>query len=145
MGRNEYYKSDEEYFHALAAGNEQGVCAIVDAGTLVQIDGPFLPDIFFEVGLDDVQKKRRAQNVHIEAINTGLKGIPAERVRFHTCYRVNEGPRIYEATLADIIEYVLKIDAGSISASRPPIRVTSTSITYSNMSKSLTARSWFPA
>jgi 5-methyltetrahydropteroyltriglutamate--homocysteine methyltransferase len=80
----------------------------------VQIDGPFLPDIFFEVGLDDVQKKRRAQ-MYIEAINTGLKGIPAERVRFHTCYRVNEGPRIYEATLADIIEYVLKIDAGSFS------------------------------
>ena len=80
----------------------------------MQIDGPFLPDIFFEVGLDDVQKKRRAQ-MYIEAINAGLKGIPAERVRFHTCYRINEGPRIYEAALADIIEYVLKINAGSYS------------------------------
>ena len=114
VGRNEYYKSDEEYFHPLAAEMSKAYRAIVDAGILVQIDGPFLPNIFFEVGLDDVQKKRRAQ-MYIEAINTGLKGIPAERVRFHTCYRVNEGPRIYEATQADIIEYVLKIDAGSFS------------------------------
>ncbi len=36
-------------------------------------------------------------------------------MRFHTCYGVNEGPRLYEAALADIIEYVLKIDAGSYS------------------------------
>jgi 5-methyltetrahydropteroyltriglutamate--homocysteine methyltransferase len=88
--------------------------AIVDAGILVQIDDPFLPDIFFEIGRDESQKKRRAE-IYVEAINTGLKGIPAERVRFHTCYGINEGPRIYEAALADIIEYVLKINAGSYS------------------------------
>jgi 5-methyltetrahydropteroyltriglutamate--homocysteine methyltransferase len=36
-------------------------------------------------------------------------------VRFHTCYGINEGPRIHEAALADIIGYVLKINAGSYS------------------------------
>src|SRR3954447_13017674 len=36
-------------------------------------------------------------------------------VRFHTCYGINEGPRLYEAALSDIIEYVLKINAGSYS------------------------------
>jgi 5-methyltetrahydropteroyltriglutamate--homocysteine methyltransferase len=80
----------------------------------VQIDDPFLPDIFYEVGLDGAQKKRRAQ-IYVEAINTALKGIPPEHVRFHTCYGINEGPRLYEAALADIIDYVLKIDAGSYS------------------------------
>ena len=114
VGRNEYYKSDEDYFHALATEMSKEYRAIVDAGILVQIDDPFLPDIFFEVGLDDGQKKRRAQ-IYVEAINAAIKGIPAERVRFHTCYGINEGPRIYEAALADIIEYVLKIDAGSYS------------------------------
>ena len=114
VGRNEYYKSDEDYFHALAAEMGKEYRAIVDAGILVQIDDPFLPDIFFEVGLDDGQKKRRAQ-IYVEAINAAIKGIPAERVRFHTCYGINEGPRIYEAALADIIDYVLKINAGSYS------------------------------
>jgi len=114
VGSNEYYKSDEEYFHALAGEMSKEYKAIVDAGILVQIDDPFLPDIFFEPGLDDAQKKRRAQ-IYVEAVNTALKGIPAERVRFHTCYGINEGPRLYEAALADIIEYVLKIEAGSYS------------------------------
>jgi 5-methyltetrahydropteroyltriglutamate--homocysteine methyltransferase len=114
VGINEYYKSDEEYFNALAAEMGKEYRAIVDAGILVQIDDPFLPDIFFEVGRDDAEKKRRAE-IYVEAINTGLKGIPPERVRFHTCYGINEGPRIYEAALADIIEHMLKINAGSYS------------------------------
>ena len=114
VGRNEYYKSDEEYFHALAAEMAKEYHAIVDAGILVQIDDPFLPDIFYEVGLDETQKRRRAE-VHVEVINTALAGIPQEYVRFHTCYGINEGPRIYEAALADIIGYMLKINAGSYS------------------------------
>ncbi|MGO9398768.1 MAG: cobalamin-independent methionine synthase II family protein [Xanthobacteraceae bacterium] len=114
VGLNEYYKSDEDYFHALAAELSKEYRAIVDAGILVQIDDPFLPDIFYEVGLDDAQKKRRAQ-IYVEAINAALAGIPPEYVRFHTCYGINEGPRIYEAALADIIDYVLQINAGSYS------------------------------
>src|SRR3974390_1990921 len=114
VGINEYYKSDEEYFNALATEMGKEYHAIVDAGILVQIDDPFLPDIFFEVGRDDTEKKRRAE-IYVEAITRGLKGIAPERVRFHTCYGINEGPRIYEAALADIIEYMLKINAGSYS------------------------------
>jgi 5-methyltetrahydropteroyltriglutamate--homocysteine methyltransferase len=114
VGINEYYKSEEEYFHALAAELSKEYKAIVAAGILVQIDDPFLPDIFFEPGLDDAQKKRRAE-IYVEATNTALKGIPAEMVRFHTCYGINEGPRLYEAALSDIIDYVLRINAGSYS------------------------------
>jgi 5-methyltetrahydropteroyltriglutamate--homocysteine methyltransferase len=114
VGKNEYYKSDEEYFHALAGELNKEYRAIVAAGLLVQIDDPFLPDIFFEPGLDDAQKKRRAQ-IYVEATNRALEGIPADKVRFHTCYGINEGPRLYEAALSDIIEYVLKIKAGSFS------------------------------
>ena len=114
VGINEYYRSDEDYFHALAAELAKEYRAIVDAGILVQIDDPFLPDIFFEPGLDRAQMKRRAE-IYVEATNTALKGIPPEWVRFHTCYGINEGPRLYEAALSDIIEYVLKINAGSYS------------------------------
>lgn len=114
VGVNEYYKSDEEYFHALAVELNKEYRAIAAAGILVQVDDPFLPDIFFEPGLDDAQKKRRAE-IYVEATNRALQGIPAEMVRFHTCYGINEGPRLYEAALSDIIEYVLKINAGSYS------------------------------
>jgi 5-methyltetrahydropteroyltriglutamate--homocysteine methyltransferase len=114
VGLNEYYKSDEEYFHALAAELGKEYRAIADAGILVQIDDPFLPDIFFEPDLDRAQMQRRAE-IYVEATNAALKGIPPECVRFHTCYGINEGPRLYEAALADIIDYVLKINAGSYS------------------------------
>jgi 5-methyltetrahydropteroyltriglutamate--homocysteine methyltransferase len=114
VGINEYYKTEEEYFHALAAELNKEYKGVVAAGFLIQVDDPFLPDIFFEPGLTDAQKRRRAK-IYVEASNAALNGIPAERVRFHTCYGINEGPRLYEATLADIIEYVLKVNAGSFS------------------------------
>ncbi|HUI15122.1 MAG TPA: cobalamin-independent methionine synthase II family protein [Xanthobacteraceae bacterium] len=114
VGLNEYYKSDEEYFHALAAELGKEYRAIADAGILVQIDDPFLPDIFVEPDLDRAQMRRRAE-IYVEATNTALKGISPERVRFHTCYGINEGPRLYEAALSDIVEYVLKVNAGSYS------------------------------
>jgi len=114
VGRNEYYKSEEEYFHAVAAALGEEYKAIAAAGFLVQIDDPFLPDIFFEPGLSDAQKKRRAE-IYVEATNFALIGIPAEKLRFHTCYGINEGPRLYEAGLADIIHYMLQIHAGSFS------------------------------
>jgi 5-methyltetrahydropteroyltriglutamate--homocysteine methyltransferase len=114
VGLNEYYKTDEEYFHALAAELNKEYRAIIAAGILLQVDDPFLPDIFFEPGLDKAQMKRRAE-IYVEATNAALAGIPAHKVRFHTCYGINEGPRLYEAALSDIIEYVLKINAGSYS------------------------------
>src|SRR5579872_824427 len=114
VGGNEYYKSDEEYLHAVAAALSHEYKAIAAAGFLVQVDDPFLADLFAEPGLTDAQKKRRAE-VYVEATNAGLQGIAAERVRFHTCYGINEGPRIHEASLAQLIEYVLKVNAGSFS------------------------------
>jgi 5-methyltetrahydropteroyltriglutamate--homocysteine methyltransferase len=114
VGHNEFYRTEEEYFHALAAELNKEYRAIVDAGLLVQVDDPFLADIFVEPGLDDGQKKRRAET-YVEATNAALSGIPAERVRFHTCYGINEGPRIHESSLAEIIPYVLKVNAASYS------------------------------
>jgi 5-methyltetrahydropteroyltriglutamate--homocysteine methyltransferase len=114
VGINEYYASEEQYLHALAAELGKEYRAIVDAGLLVQIDDPFLADIFVDPRLDHAQMRRRAE-LYVEATNAALKGIPAERVRFHTCYGINEGPRIHEASLADVIEYVFKVDAGSYS------------------------------
>jgi 5-methyltetrahydropteroyltriglutamate--homocysteine methyltransferase len=114
VGINEYYKTDEEYFHALANELSKEYRAIVDSGILVQIDDPFLCDIFVDPDLDAAGIKKRAQQ-YVEAVNSALKGIPEERVRFHTCYGINEGPRLYEAALADVIGYVFKIAAGSFS------------------------------
>jgi 5-methyltetrahydropteroyltriglutamate--homocysteine methyltransferase len=51
----------------------------------------------------------------VEAVNHALRGIPPERVRFHTCYGINEGPRIHDAPLLDIVGSILAINAGAYS------------------------------
>jgi 5-methyltetrahydropteroyltriglutamate--homocysteine methyltransferase len=114
VGSNEYYASDEEYFHAIAMEMGKEYRAIAGAGLLVQIDDPFLADIFVDPRFDRAQMLRRAE-LYVDATNAALAGIPAERVRFHTCYGINEGPRIYEASLADVIGFVFKVNAGSYS------------------------------
>jgi 5-methyltetrahydropteroyltriglutamate--homocysteine methyltransferase len=114
VGSNEYYRTEEEYLHALAGELNKEYSTIVASGILVQVDDPFLAEIFVDPRFDERQRKRRAE-MYVEAVNTALNGIPAEKVRFHTCYGINEGPRIHEAALAEVFPYVMKIKAGQYS------------------------------
>jgi 5-methyltetrahydropteroyltriglutamate--homocysteine methyltransferase len=114
VGSNEYYRSDEEFFHAAGAALRTEYKAIVDAGLLLQIDDPFLSENFGDLRLDPAQRRAMA-SIYVEAINESLRGIPTERVRLHTCYGINEGPRIHEAALADVAGYMLKVNAGAYS------------------------------
>lgn len=61
-------------------------------------------------GTSDAQKKRKA-GLFVEALNHALNGIPDEMVRFHTCYGINEGPRIFDAKLKDVVGHMLKVKA----------------------------------
>jgi len=51
----------------------------------------------------------------VEALNHALRGIPEDRVRFHTCYGINEGPRVHDAPLEDIVDVMLRVNAGAYS------------------------------
>jgi len=114
VGTNEYYRTEEEFFHAVGAALRIEYKAIVEAGLLLQVDDPFLCDIFADPALDAAQRNKRAE-MYVEAINASLSGIPPEKVRFHTCYGINEGPRIHEAALSDVVGYMLKVNAGAYS------------------------------
>ena len=48
-------------------------------------------------------------------LNHSLRDIPSEQVRLHTCYGINEGPRIHDAALKDIVGIMLKVNAGAYS------------------------------
>ena len=113
-GANEYYKSDEAFFIAVADAMHQEYKAIVDAGLYLQIDDPFMTDNFSDPALDDKQRRRFAE-IHVDAINHALRGIPAEKVRFHTCYGINEGPRVHDPALGDVAPFFLKVNAGAFS------------------------------
>jgi 5-methyltetrahydropteroyltriglutamate--homocysteine methyltransferase len=114
IGANEYYKTEEEYLHALGAALRTEYRAIVDAGLILQVDDPFLSELFADPDYDAKGKRDRAR-MYVEVLNEALRGIPAEKVRFHTCYGINEGPRIHEASLADVVEAMLAVNAGAYS------------------------------
>ena len=120
VGHNEYYRSEEEYFHAVAEAMRTEYRAIVDAGFLLQVDDPFLSDIYGDETLSAAEKARRA-DIFVEALNHGLRGIAPEKIRFHTCYGINEGPRIHEADLKDVLDHMLRVNAGfySFEAANP--------------------------
>ena len=114
VGTNEYYRDEEEYIHAVGTALRTEYRAIADAGLVLQVDDPFLCDIFSDPELDGAARKKRAA-MYVEALNDALYGIPPEKVRYHTCYGINEGPRIHEAALADVVEYMLRVSAGAYS------------------------------
>ena len=114
VGYNDFYKSDEEFFHALGEALRTEYTAIIDAGFLLQVDDPYLSDIFADPTLD-AAGKRRTGDIFVESVNHALRGIAPEKIRFHTCYGINDGPRIHEANLGDVVAHMLKVNAGAYS------------------------------
>jgi 5-methyltetrahydropteroyltriglutamate--homocysteine methyltransferase len=121
VGINDYYRDQEEYFHAVGRALREEYKTIVDSGLTLQIDDPFLCDILVDPSLDAKQKQRTAW-MYVEAINETIEGIPAEKVRFHTCYGINEGPRLHEAPMREVSRYMLKINAGAYSFENANVR-----------------------
>ena len=90
--------------------------AIVDAGLLLQIDDPRLVSYYL---VQPGRQHRRMPQVgaapRVEALNHALRGIPPEKIRYHTCYGINMGPRIHDMELKHIVDIILKINAGAYS------------------------------
>ena len=112
---NTYYKTDEEYLFAIADAMREEYKAIVDAGFLVQIDDPRLVTYYIMDPRSTVDECRRWAEVRVEALNHALRGLPRERVRFHTCYGINMGPRVHDMELKDVVDIMLKVRAGAYS------------------------------
>jgi 5-methyltetrahydropteroyltriglutamate--homocysteine methyltransferase len=113
--KNEFYRTDEEYEQALADALREEYRAIVDAGFIVQIDDPRLVTYYMMNPGVSVADCRTWAAKRVEAINYALKGIPREKVRFHTCYSIDVGPRVHDMELKDIVDVLLKVNAGAFS------------------------------
>ena len=113
--KNTYYKSPEEYVFAIAEAMREEYQAIVDAGFLVQIDDPRLVTYYIIHPEASIEDCRKWAELRIAALNHALRDIPTEKIRFHTCYGINMGPRIHDMELKDIVDLILTIRAGAYS------------------------------
>jgi len=112
---NEYYRSYEEYEQAVSDAVREEYKAIVDAGFILQIDDPRLVSYYMMNPNLSVEDCRKWAEKRVEAINYSIRDIPPEKVRFHTCYSIDVGPRIHEMALKDIVDIMLKINAAAYS------------------------------
>ncbi len=113
--KNAYYKTEEEFLFAIADALAEEYKAIVAAGFLIQIDDPRLVSYYTlkpDVSVADCQKWAGPR---IAAVNHALRDIPTEKIRFHTCYSINMGPRIHDMQLKDCVDMILGIRAGAYS------------------------------
>lgn len=112
---NEYYEDDEAFLFSIAEAMNVEYKAITDAGFLLQIDDPRLINYYVKNPDKSVDECRTWAEKQIEGINHALKGIPSDRVRYHTCYGINMGPRVHDMEMKDFLDIILKINADAIS------------------------------
>jgi 5-methyltetrahydropteroyltriglutamate--homocysteine methyltransferase len=119
--RNEFYPTEEEYLFALADAMHVEYQAIVDAGFILQIDDPRLATHYDRHPELSVDECRISIAQYVDVINQALRGIPEERVRFHTCYSTNVAPRVHDFELRHFVDLMLGIraQAYSFEASNP--------------------------
>ena len=113
--KNEYYASQEEYRLAIAEALGDEYRGIVDAGLVLQIDDPQLASRYVLRPDLDLEECRKRAARSVELLNHALEGIPAERVRYHTCYSINIGPRVHDLELKHIVDVMLRVNAGAYS------------------------------
>jgi len=119
--QNEYYRTEEEFYAALADAMHEEYQAIVEAGFVVQIDDPRLATTYDRNPSWSIEDCRRDVARQVEILNHALRGLPRDRVRYHTCYGVNVAPRVHDMELKDFADLMLGIEAGgySFEASNP--------------------------
>jgi 5-methyltetrahydropteroyltriglutamate--homocysteine methyltransferase len=119
--KNDFYPSDEAYLFAIADAMSEEYEAVVEAGFMLQIDDPDLPDGWQFNSHMGVEEYRKYAELRVDALNHGLKNIPPDKVRFHTCWGSYHGPHKYDIPLRDIVDLILKVraDTYSIEASNP--------------------------
>jgi 5-methyltetrahydropteroyltriglutamate--homocysteine methyltransferase len=119
---NEYYSDDEKYIFALADAMKHEYKAIVDAGFILQLDDPALPDTYdMIVPTPTIAEYRKFAEVRIDALNHALAGLPENRVRYHICWGSWHGPHTHDLPLKHLVDLMLKVKAGaySVEAANP--------------------------
>ena len=125
--QNSYYKTDEEFLFALADALREEYKAIIDAGFVLQLDDPGLPDSWDmanpEPMLADYKKFARHAG---RGAQPRARGLPEDRIRYHICWGSWHGPHTTDLPLDDIVDLLLEVTRRRLSRSRPATCATST-------------------
>ena len=114
--KNEHYPDEESLLSALADCLHQEYKAVIDGGLYLQVDDAFLPYMHEKMVPPMKEGEYRAwAQLRIDALNRALKGIPAERSRYHICWGSWNGPHAFDVPLKGIIDLLLQVNVGHYS------------------------------
>lgn len=118
---NEHYPDDESFLFAIADVLHEEYKVITDAGLVLQLDDPDLPDAWQMFPDMTVPEYRRYAALRVEALNHALRGIPEEQVRLHVCWGSFHGPHRDDIGLRDVLDLILSVPARcySLEAANP--------------------------
>ena len=113
---NAHYDSHERYIAALAREMTKEYALIHARGFVLQLD---CPDLAMERArfFRDAPLERFLQmvEVHIEAINQAIAGIPPDRVRLHFCWGNYDGPHTHDVPLEPVLPLLYRARVGALS------------------------------
>ena len=112
---NHHYANEEEFVLACAEAMRVEYETIVAAGFLLQIDDPRLAMHYMLSPDQTIEQTRAWTRRRIEILNHTLRNIPPERVRHHTCYGINMGPRVNDFELKHLADLIVQIRAKYLS------------------------------
>ncbi len=122
-GQDAHYKRAEAFLDAIAKSLAIEYRAIVDAGFVLQIDDPGLPDTWDMLDPHpSLAEYQRYAMLRVEALNHALAGIPEDRVRYHICWGSWHGPHATDLPLRDIVDVMLKVKAQAYSVEAGNVR-----------------------
>ena len=107
--RNQHYRTEEEYVHAIAEAMRPEYETITRGGFVLQIDCPDLGmGRHIQYAHLSLPEWRKKAEMHVEALNQATRNIPPEQLRMHLCWGNYEGPHHCDVPLADVIDIVFK-------------------------------------
>jgi len=111
-----HYASHERYIGALARELKKEYALIHRRGFVLQLDCPDLAmeraRFFADQPLD---RFLAAVELHVDAINRAIAGIPPERVRLHVCWGNYDGPHTHDVAAEAILPIIYRARVGALS------------------------------
>ena len=122
-GQNVHYPNADAFLEAIAEAMAVEYRSIVEAGFVLQLDDPGLPDTWDMLDphptLDEY--KRYAMK-RVDALNHALRGLPEDRIRYHICWGSWHGPHTQDIPLRDIADVMLRVKAQAYSVEAGNVR-----------------------
>jgi 5-methyltetrahydropteroyltriglutamate--homocysteine methyltransferase len=121
--QNRYYGSDEAFLEALAEALREEYKAIIEAGFVLQLDDPGLPDTWDMANPEpNVADYQKFAMLRVEALNHALRELPEDRIRYHICWGSWHGPHTTDLPLKNIVDVLLQVRAVAFSIEAGNVR-----------------------